>query len=157
MTGMRWIVLAALAGLTACGSEPASDAPAPDAAVTATAPIATPVATPSPSPAVAAGEIPARFRGVWDAVTGTCDAASDMRVEIAARRIEYYESVGAVSGVRADGEDAIVELAMEGEGESWEQASRLALQSTPDGERLRITDASQPARSDGPLRKRCAA
>ena len=42
-------------------------------------------AGPPLDPAIAAGEIPARFHGVWDALTGTCDPASDMRVEIAKR------------------------------------------------------------------------
>jgi hypothetical protein len=108
-------------------------------------------------PAIAAGEIPARFHGVWDAVTGTCDPASDMRVEITARRIEYYESVGDVSGMGNEGDDAIADLVMEGEGETWVQPTRLAIETTPDGERLRISDALKPESPDDPLRKRCPA
>ncbi len=108
-------------------------------------------------PAIAAGEIPARFHGVWDALTGTCDPASDMRVEITARRIEYYESVGDVSGMGNEGDDAIADLVMEGEGETWVQPTRLAIETTPDGERLRISDALKPESPDDPLRKRCPA
>jgi hypothetical protein len=108
-------------------------------------------------PAIAAGEIPARFHGVWDALTGTCDPASDMRVEITARRIEYYESVGDVSGVGSEGDDAIADLVMEGEGETWVQPARLSLETLPDGERLRISDALKPESPDDPLRKRCPA
>lgn len=108
-------------------------------------------------PAIAIGEIPARFHGVWDAVTGTCDPASDMRVEITARRIEYYESVGDVSGMGSEGDDAIADLVMEGEGETWVQPTRLSLEAMPDGERLRISDALKPESPDDPLRKRCPA
>jgi hypothetical protein len=108
-------------------------------------------------PAIAAGEIPARFHGVWDAVTGTCDPASDMRVEVTARRIEYYESVGDVSGMGSEGDDAIADLVMEGEGETWVQPTRLSLETLPDGERLRISDALKPESPDDPLRERCPA
>ncbi|GAA0755927.1 hypothetical protein FHS52_000136 [Erythromicrobium ramosum] len=108
-------------------------------------------------PAIAAGEIPARFHGVWDAVTGTCDPASDMRVEITSRRIEYYESVGDVSGMGSEGDDAIADLVMEGEGETWVQPARLSLETLPDGEQLRISDALKPESPDDPLRKRCPA
>ena len=112
-------------------------------------------AGPPLDPAIAAGEIPARYRGVWDALTGTCDPASDMRVEITARRIEYYESVGDVSGMGSEGEDAIADLVMEGEGETWVQPARLSLETTPEGERLRISDALKPESPDDQLRKRC--
>jgi hypothetical protein len=131
------------------------------------APVETPIASetgsmsdgagPRLDPAIAAGEIPARFHGVWDAVTGTCDPASDMRVEITARRIEYYESVGDVSGMGNEGDDAIADLVMEGEGETWMQPTRLSLEAMPDGERLRISDALKPESPDDPLRKRCPA
>jgi hypothetical protein len=114
-------------------------------------------AGPPLDPAIAAGEIPARFHGVWDALTGTCDPASDMRVEITARRIEYYESVGDVSGMGNEGDDAIADLVMEGEGETWVQPTRLSLETLPDGERLRISDALKPESPDDPLRKRCPA
>ena len=114
-------------------------------------------AGPPLDPAIAAGEIPARFHGVWDAVTGTCDPASDMRVEITGRRIEYYESVGDVSGMGSEGDDAIADLVMEGEGETWVQPTRLSLETTPEGERLRISDALKPESPDDLPRKRCPA
>lgn len=114
-------------------------------------------AGPPLDPAIAAGEIPKRFHGVWDAVTGRCDPASDMRVSITARRIEYYESVGDVSGMGSEGDDAIADLVMEGEGETWVQPTRLSLETLPEGERLRISDALKPESPDDPLRKRCPA
>jgi hypothetical protein len=148
------IALAAMAVLAACG-QPAAD-PAPEAPAASPLPAGTEGA-PALDPAIAKGEIPARFHGVWDAVTGTCDPASDLRVEIAARRITFYESVGDVSGMGSEGDDAIADLVMEGEGETWVQPTRLALEATPDGERLRLSDALKPEDPADPLRKRCPA
>lgn len=89
-------------------------------------------AAPDSGPAtqeMAANSIPARFHGVWDAETGTCDPASDMRMTINAQTIEFYESVGTVTGADVSGADnAVLDLAMEGEGDSWTQAMELALE-----------------------------
>jgi len=154
---MRVSAFAALLLLAACGdqaSEPAPDAP------TETATPATPGSADAAvqlDPAIAAGEIPARFHGVWDAVTGTCDAASDLRVAITARRIEFYESVGNVAGVGSEGDDAIADLVMEGEGETWVEPMRLSLETTPEGERLRLSDALKPESAEDLPRKRCPA
>ena len=70
-------------------------------------------------------EIPERFRGVWDYEGGTCDPASDLRTQISGDQIRFYESTGEVVSVELDGDKAIVELAMTGEGESWTQTSAL--------------------------------
>jgi hypothetical protein len=140
--------------LAACG-QPSSKA-APEAPATSATP-AEPDGAPPLDPAIAAGEIPARFHGVWDAVTGTCDPASELRVEIAARRITFYESVGNVSGVGSEGDDAIADLVMEGEGNAWIQPTRLSLATTPEGERLSLSDALAPEDPADPLRKRCPA
>ena len=51
-----------------------------------------------PGPVVAE-TIPAAFRGVWDYVEGSCDPASDMRVEIGPKTMQFYESHGDVTGV----------------------------------------------------------
>jgi hypothetical protein len=108
----------------------------------------------SVDPAIAAGEIPARFHGVWDAVTGTCDPASDLRVAITTRRIAFYESVGNVAGVGSEGADAIADLVMEGEGETWIEPTRLSLETTTDGERLRLSDPLKPESAEDLPRKR---
>ncbi|WJY17835.1 hypothetical protein QQS45_09350 [Alteriqipengyuania flavescens] len=80
-------------------------------------------------------QIPERFRGVWDYVEGSCMASSDLRIDIGPDRIEFYESLGTVESVEVDGVDTmIVTLAIEGEGETWETATRYVL--TQDGERL---------------------
>ncbi len=75
--------------------------------------------------ALAKVEIPERFRGVWDYEGGTCDPASDLRTQISGDQIRFYESTGEVVSVELDGDKAIVELAMTGEGESWTQTSAL--------------------------------
>ncbi|WP_066530829.1 hypothetical protein [Erythrobacter sp. CCH5-A1] len=147
---------AALLPLAACGSEPEQQAAAPEPVAAATPATAQTGAAPL-DPDIAKGEIPARFHGVWDAVSGTCDPASDLRVEIAARRIGFYESAGDVAGVGSEGSDAIADLVMEGEGESWVQTTRLSIETTPEGERLHLSDAAEPKVPDDNPRKRCPA
>jgi hypothetical protein len=78
-----------------------------------------------------------------------------MRVQIGPQRIEYYESVGNLTAITADGEDATAQLVMTGEGQSWTASTRLAILDTPDGERLRLSDAEAPAASGSLLRRRC--
>ena len=123
---MRAAILPSLLALAACGGEAAREAPAgPEpTASAAAAPAAT---APAPMPAVAAA-IPARFHGVWDAETGSCDPASDLRLDIGPQRIGFYESQGTVTAVDAsDPGVASVQLAMEGEGDQWTQTMELSL------------------------------
>lgn len=101
------------------------------------------------------GSIPVRFQGVWDYVGGTCSPESDMRMEIKGREILYYESIGQVSGIGTEGDDALVDLVMEGEGEQWVQVSRLSLSN--DGKTLSVTDGEEPKLSDQYPRKKCPA
>ena len=104
-------------------------------------------------PDLAQGRIPVRFLGVWDYFGGTCNPASDLRLEIKPRRITFYESVGDVAGVGQDGDAAVADLVMEGEGEEWIQSTRLQL--SENGERLLVTDATKPDLTDDYPRKRC--
>lgn len=114
-----------------------------------TAPAVTPSAPPAP------WGIPADFLGVWDYEKGTCDPGSDMRLDIGQDRFEFYESVGAVKAVRTEGEATVVDLAMEGEGETWEQSLRLVLKDG--GERLHVTEPGNASDTDAYPRKRCPA
>ena len=142
-------VLVLVLALTACGSEPV---PEPQPA---------PVETAEPQPAAPTGPIaetaliPERFIGVWDYIEGTCDPASDMRLAIGQDRFEFYESVGEVKAVRNQGETTVVDLAMEGEGETWEESLRLVLKD--DGERLHVTEPVNASDTDDYPRKRCPA
>jgi hypothetical protein len=90
-------------------------------------------------PEALADAIPVRFHGVWDTDAGDCTRASETRLEVGSDRLEYYESIGAVTGVEAArGEDALVTLAMEGEGQAWTDTVRLQLNEVESGEALLI-------------------
>ena len=129
--------------LAACGSETAPPPAAPASAEVVTADTeGTPgdVAPAAPSAAILTA-IPAAFHGVWDAESGSCEPASDMRLEISTRTIGFYESEGKVITVtpQADG-SAAVELAMTGEGESWNMGVVLSVRGDGDGRRLTVRD-----------------
>lgn len=143
--------------LAACGQQQE------ETAVPAPTPEPTAAAAPAPQPDLAAadaaairqGQIPPRYHGVWDAVTGSCDPASDLRVEIAARRILFYESVGNVTATGSEGGDAIADLAMEGEGEQWFRSLRMTLSGEGDAARLVLADALETPRGQPIPLKRC--
>ena len=95
--------------------------------------------------------MPDEFLGRWDFTEETCaDPASDMRLDIAANEIRYYESAAVPTTITAD-EDGIlmVEHSFSGEGEEWTEM--LAYELSEDGERLTVSQA------DGSLsiRMRC--
>lgn len=129
------LTLASALALSACQQAGKDDA-APDASETML-PVEPDggIGDGAPPPAPVAEEIPAGFRGVWDYVRGTCDPASDLRIEIGPRSIGFYESHGEVTRVEIDGANRIVvSLAMEGEGEKWAMARRFTL--SDDGQTL---------------------
>ncbi|GMN02165.1 hypothetical protein [Erythrobacter sp. MTPC3] len=99
--------------------------------------------------------IPARFHGIWDYEGGTCALESDMRMEISASEIMFYESLGIVSGTRMEGEDVVVTLNMEGEGETWQQATRLSLVGEGEELRLHASDGETPKEIDEYPAKKC--
>ena len=101
--------------------------------------------------------IPARFRGAWDYVEGTCAPESDMRMEISGKEILFYESIGMVTEVTSEGDDVIVTLAMEGEGDTWEEKTRLSLAGEGSGQRLETSDGEAPRIVDDYPSKRCPA
>ena len=98
--------------------------------------------------------IPADYHGVWDYVDGSCNPASDLRLEISGNRIVFYESVGQVTGIeRRTNGDLIVSLAMSGEGETWDAKWRLAMDSTA----MRLVAQNVETEGESPYsrRKRC--
>lgn len=141
----------------------AGEAPADQPESTEAAPAETPAATSggadSPAPGAedkqAADAIPNRFIGVWDYIKGTCDPASDMRLEIDRHEFGFYESRGKVTAVRNEGEATVVDLDMSGEGETWQQTLRLVLKD--DGTRLHITEPQDESDEDDYPRRRCPA
>lgn len=146
------MLLIAAFALGACGSghSDTEAPPAPEPAATA---------SPAPSPVpTSAGAIPARFLGVWDAETGTCNPASDLRLEIAPSEVGFYESQGTLTRI-AESPDgaAILDLAMEGEGETWEMTMTINLSGADAAERLVVQHMGEPGEpAPEPLRlKRC--
>lgn len=100
--------------------------------------------------------IPAQFLGVWDYIEGSCDSASDLRMEVGQRRIVFYESVGDVTSIKAENDNAVVVgMSMSGEGDSWTQSTRLTLEDG--GDRLVPSDADGDAGYEPMPRKKCAA
>jgi len=138
-----------LAGLlAACSQEP--DQPAAPETTAAPTPSATPAA-PAPA-ATAQTAIPLALRGAWDWTGGTCQADSDLRMEIGAGAINFYESVGTLEGVREEDGAVLLDLAMEGEGMQWRQTTVLRL---VEGGRLLESTHEDPS-GNGPLRyQRC--
>ena len=73
--------------------------------------------------------IPERYRGTWDASAAACDAhAGEMRLVVEGQRLRFYESVASVESVRPAGRGRIeVDLALQGEGETWQETRTLRL------------------------------
>ncbi len=158
------LILASLLALAACGDGRNADKTAGDPSPAASS---TPIPVepdggigdgagpPGDAAAIAAGRIPQRFQGVWDYEGGTCDPASDLRMEISPSEILFYESIGLVKKVKPDGDAILVTLAMEGEGETWEQVTRFALSGSGKDRRLHSTDADEPKSVDEYPSKSC--
>lgn len=144
--------------LAACGQQQDSSPAASETPALVTEDLvgSTPPARTPDTGVVAA--IPARFHGVWDAETGTCDPASDLRLEVGPREVGFYESHGDVTKVAEPGDgSAAVTMAMEGEGEQWTATLHLALVGSGAGERLTLRhDDGRPATPILKL-KRCPA
>ncbi len=136
--------------LAACSQE--ADAPAEREAE--------PAAIPSPAAPEREAEtaqvldaIPARFRGTWDALDGDCSLSSELRIEIGADTLGFYEARGQVTDVMTDGEDAIIAgMAMEGEGERWTLTRRFALDGS---DRLTPSPVGEEADFEPMTLKRC--
>lgn len=98
--------------------------------------------------------IPQKFLGVWDATSGTCSRESDLRLEISPQQLVFYESLGQVDRVTITGEGSIeIVLAMEGEGESWEETMRI--KTAANGNQIATSYPSISSDSQPLLRKRC--
>lgn len=97
--------------------------------------------------------IPASYLGQWDGVEGSCAPDSDLRMMVRPGSIGFYESRGEVTAVRRTRDGLVVSLAMEGEGERWEEDYSMRL--VGGRERLAVTASSYPDRIT--MRKRCPA
>lgn len=149
---MRLIILSAgLLGLAACARDEPAPAETRQSPSIPAAPASSPV-PPAPAPARTPA-IPDRFQGIWDHEKGSCDPASDLRIEIAERGITFHESHGAVTGLTVESPERItVELAMRGEGEKWTMRRTFTL---ADGGSVLVTASPGDTGEPMPL-KRCA-
>ena len=155
---MRAVFLAgSILALAACADE-AVDAPAETASVETPIPvepdggIGDGAGPPDEVEQALANRIPTRFHGVWDFVDGTCARESDLRLEISGAEIMFYESIGTVLSADENEATTLVNLAMEGEGETWQDTYSLTI--TDDEQLLLeyVTDGVSPV----PIpRKRC--
>lgn len=123
----RIATAAALFALAACsgGSEPAAEQEQPAAAN---------IDVEAAAEAATLDTIPERFRGRWDFSEETCaDPASEMRLDIKAERIAYYESAAIPVTITETGPATLTVVhRFSGEGEEWEET--LAYELSEDGE-----------------------
>lgn len=146
--------------LAACSGDSDSEANGEENTAPAPIPLETETLTQSgadPVDDALVNRIPTRFQGAWDYVEGTCSPDSDLRMEISGSEILFYESIGMVTSVDAEGEDVVVSLAMEGEGETWEQGLRLALIGEGEAQLLETSDGTKPRAADDYPSKKCPA
>lgn len=154
------LVLAACGEPAATGEDIAADAPAiANGGNVSGEPVETasaePAAKASPETVTdASSAIPARFLGTWDYVGGKCAGDSDMRLEVTPTGLTFYESIGEVQNVRIEGDYAIVDLKMEGEGETWDGSYRMLL--TDAGE-LHLTEPGSDRDRNETPRVKCTA
>lgn len=141
------LTAAAALSLTACSSEPEDASPAATATGEASEPAGETVAESTDTAGV-----PAAMIGVWDYVAGSCDPASDLRLEIAADHLLFYEAYGEIQSVAREGDDVTLTLAMEGEGETWEESLTYRL---VDGGAILESDMPAPMGEGLLQRKRC--
>lgn len=165
--GRILLLSAAVMALAACSSEPeeptetadefasrigSSDALAPDAAPQSS------LDTPPPPPMAKLGSpkpVPAKFQGVWDFVDGSCAPESDLRIAVGASSVQFYESIGTINGFdQPDANTVILNLAMEGEGEKWEERFRLTL--ADGGATLQASEVSGYGAGQVMPRKKCS-
>jgi hypothetical protein len=94
--------------------------------------IETSPSSPEASPEAPDGDIaaiPERFQGRWDVDPAACAGRpGEMRLTVAPDRLLFHESVARVAAVRPGEANAVVvDLALEGEGETWRETRTLRL------------------------------
>lgn len=159
------ILAAAILALAACSSEPEPQETADDfadriGAGQPLAPDATPTSSLNPAPKApmaklgAPKPVPARFQGSWDFVDGDCSAQSELRIRVGTNSVQFYESTGVVNGFEQPEDNTVIlNLAMEGEGEKWEERFRLSL--VEGGKFLEASEQSGYGAGQAMRRKRC--
>lgn len=138
----RFLFLLALC-LSACS--PTQPEKAADASVTAASFSA--VASSVSASTATTTALPAAFLGKWDAPPKPCSTPyrSDMQLDITARELAFFESGGNIKNVKITGpRDVTAEVAMSGEGETWEKSLHMTL--SDDGKTLTLDDGKMGTR-----------
>ncbi len=88
--------------------------------------------------------LPARFLGTWDQSAAACaGSGSEMRLVVEPGRLRFHESVARIEAIReTDGGHVEVDLAFQGEGESWRETRTLRRTAE---DRLAVEAAGPPA------------
>ena len=117
------VLIGTIASLAGCSQQPAADS-APVGNVTAPMPVA------APSPSVApATTLPAPLLGTWTADPAKrCTPGTELRIEVRADQIRFYESVARVTGVtQVDPHSWGIDATVTGEGETRNRSFDLNL------------------------------
>lgn len=123
-------------GLSACGSPESAPelggveaGPGGNEAATEPPAVQPPGSPERPQAGPDGAELPAPFRGRWDASESACAGrGSEMRLTIEPGQMRFHESVARVERVRAFSQGvAEVDLAFSGEGQSWTETRTLRL------------------------------
>lgn len=141
------ILLVAALCLAACS--PQSDNT--DSASASVSETASAVIPSSAAPAApVAATLPAAFVGKWDAPPKPCSTSyrAEMQLDVTPTDLSYFESGGKVKSVKVNSPtDVVADLAMSGEGETWEKSIHMVL--SGDGKTLTIDEGK------GGVRVRC--
>lgn len=103
------------------------------------------------SSAVTVAELPAGFVGKWDAPPRPCSTSyrAEMQLDVTPTALSFFESGGTIKNVKVNSPtDVVADVAMSGEGETWERSMRMAL--TDNGKTLTIDEGK------GGVRVRCS-
>ncbi len=103
------------------------------------------------SSAASVAELPAGFVGKWDAPPRPCGTSyrGEMQLDVTPTELSFFESGGTIKSVKINGPtDVVADVAMSGEGETWEKSMRMVL--TDNGKTLTIDE------SKGGIRVRCS-
>ena len=130
---MRYLALAALLAAGGC-SEPAENVPAVENA----APVGDPTPVVASSSPASTTTLPQPLLGAWTSdKTGDCTSDNELRIDIAADRIDYHESRATITSVtQVDPHSWGIDADLSGEGESWKKSFDLNL--NEDGSMTRV-------------------
>lgn len=144
------ILLITATCLAACSPQTDKSTDSASASVSEVASVALSSAGPTSS-AASVTELPAGFVGKWDAPPRPCRASyrGEMQLDVTPTRLSFFESGGTIKSVKINSStDVVADVAMSGEGETWERSMHMML--TDNGKTLTIDEGK------GGIRARCS-